>query len=132
VQAPKWLKRMVESVGGTVESVDGPLLDETFSATLNFPLPADHWLTQHPNAKSPAPFCMGIRDRASIVVKRAGRPQGSTLTRDEFAEALRSAARYAIKSTIGDKDQDFSPDAMVEQFVIGVLGYPTETGQPVA
>jgi hypothetical protein len=73
---------------------------------------------------------MGLSDSASVVVKRHGRPHGAKVSRQEFADSLREAARYAIRKSL--QAEKFSLDATVEHFVIGVLGHPTDTGHPPA
>jgi hypothetical protein len=49
--------------------------------------------------------------------------------RQQFSEMIRAAARYAIQaSTMRGRDTDFDPDAMVLNFVVGMLGYHTPDG----
>jgi hypothetical protein len=49
--------------------------------------------------------------------------------RSILAAKLRIAAEYAVRAaTNNGKDNDFDPDAMVRNFVIGALGYFTEDG----
>jgi hypothetical protein len=85
--------------------------------TASFPLPKDHWLFQAGadgfTAPPPMPFRMGNDDPR--------RPQ--------FNDMVRAAARYAIQaSTRRGQDTDFDPDAMVQNFVVGMLGYHTPDG----
>lgn len=50
-------------------------------------------------------------------------------TREEFEERIRAAARYACRaSTMNGKEIDFDPNAMVQNFVTGMLGYWTPNG----
>ena len=54
---------------------------------------------------------------------------GAGEARGSVAEGVRAAARYAIKaSTANGREADFDPDAMVQNFVVGLLGYWTEDG----
>ena len=39
---------------------------------------------------------------------------------------IREAARYAVKgATMNGEAMDFDPDAMVQNFIVGMLGYHT-------
>ena len=49
--------------------------------------------------------------------------------RKDFNKAIAAAAQYAIRaSTMWGKDMDFDPDAMVQNFVVSMLGYHTPDG----
>lgn len=92
------------------------LPDGSAFAVMSFPLPADHWLYQKDaegfTPPPPMPLRMGVGN-----------------ARDDMAEKVRAAARYAVKaSTMNGQDDDFDPDAMVQNFVVGLLGYWTEDG----
>lgn len=103
----------VEEAGGTVKEVSGPLPDGSGFATASFPLPTDHWLYEDKFNEPPMPWRTGNGEM-----------------RDEMAEKVRAAARYAIRaSTMNGKDNDFDPDAMVQNFVVGMLGYWTDDGR---
>ena len=42
----------------------------------------------------------------------------------ELVKAVKEGARYAIRaSTMNGKTEDFDPDAMVQNIVVGLLGY---------
>lgn len=102
------LKRMC----GTVTEVGGPLPDGSGYATATFPLPKNHWLTADGYNVPPMPLRCG-----------AG------MVRSELVEQVRAAARYAVRaSTMNGKEDDFDPDAMVGNFVVGLLGYFTSDG----
>lgn len=46
--------------------------------------------------------------------------------RNNWEARIRSAARYAVRaSTMNGAEDDFDPDAMVGNMVIGMLGYNT-------
>jgi hypothetical protein len=71
-------------------------------ATASFPLPENHWVYEE--AGEPPAYFQWIAD---TFVK--GR--------------IREAAKYAIRaSTLSGKENDFDPDAMVQNFVIGLCG----------
>jgi len=109
---PPEIERLVSESGGKIDSM-GVLPDGSGFATASFPLPKDHWLTQPGHNDPPAPFKMGTID----------------LRRREWAEHIRAAARYAIRaSTMNGAIEDFDPDAMVQNMVIGMLGYWTPDG----
>src|SRR5688572_12551480 len=79
----------------------------------SFPLPTDHWLYADGYNTPPMPLRLGTDD-----------PR-----RQAFNEAVRAAARYAIRaSTMNGKEADFDPDAMVQNMVVGLLGYHTADG----
>ena len=106
------LGEVAESIGGTIEEV-GILPDNSGFAVISSPLPADHWLTQEGYNDPPMPFQMGTEHQ----------------DRQEWAEKIRLAAKYAIRATSANgKIDDTDPDAMVNNFVIGMLGYYTPDG----
>lgn len=50
--------------------------------------------------------------------------------RNELADQICAAARHAIRaSTMNGTEKDFDPDAMVQNIVVGLLGYWTEDGR---
>lgn len=74
---------------------------------------ADHWLMADGFNVPPMPMRMGTDDPG----------------RDIKADQIRAAAKYAIRaSTMNGKEIDFDPDAMVQNFVVALLGYWTPTG----
>lgn len=103
--------RMIREAGGAVESV-GILPDGSGFATGTFPLPADHWLTAPGENVPPMPWKTGVGP-----------------FRTEKAQQIRDAARYAIRaSTDNGSENDFDPDAMVQNLIVGLLGYWTVDG----
>lgn len=81
--------------------------------TAKFPLPENHWLHEEGHTDPPCPLLMGTSNPA----------------RKELCIGIRAAARYAIRaSTMNGQDNDFDPDAMVQNFVIGMVGYFTPDG----
>ena len=109
---PKLIQGLADGVGGTIDSVVA-LPDGSGFATMTLPLPKDHWSTAEGFAVPPMPMRMGTDD------------PGRTIKADQ----IRAAARYAIRaSTMNGKDPAFDPDAMVQNFVVGMLGYWTKDG----
>ena len=46
----------------------------------------------------------------------------SAMTRDEFADRIRDAGRYAVKcATMDGREMDFDPDALIQNLVVGML-----------
>lgn len=81
--------------------------------TFSMELPKDHWLYKSGSNVPPMPLRLGTTD-----------PR-----RQAFGEAVRAAAKYAIRaSTRNGKDPDFDPDAMVQNMEVGLLGYHSENG----
>lgn len=105
------LKRIAEAANGKIDEI-GLLPDGSGFATMSMPLPKDHWLTKEGWNEPPAPMKIGLGDR-----------------RTELVNQVRLAAKYAVRaSTMNGKLDDFDPDAMVNNFVVGLLGYYTPDG----
>jgi hypothetical protein len=108
------LQDLADAIGGTIESA-AMLPDGSGCATLSMPLPKDHWLTADQDGFNvpPMPFLMG-----------EGHPD-----RRDFEQALRAAGRYAVRcATMNGKEEDFDPDALIQNLVVGMLGYHTPNG----
>ena len=89
---------------------------------MSLPLPKDHWLTKPGCNEPPAPFRLGTAEDGSNILPRIK-------TREEFAQKIREATRYAVRaSTMNGKVDDFDPDAVVQNMVVGMLGYWTPDG----
>ena len=88
------------------------LPDGSAFGVMSWPLPKDHWLYEK-TGEPPTPFLRGTDD-----------PE-----RQEWREKIRAAGKYAIKAaTMSGKDADFDPDALLQNLVIGMLGYHTSDG----
>lgn len=88
------------------------LPDGSAFAVMSLPLPADHWLTQPGDDVPPMPWRMG-----------------TSAQRDQLVADITRAARYAVRaSTQNGAEDDFDPDAMVRNMVVGLLGYFTSDG----
>jgi hypothetical protein len=110
-EPPKIVKELAKMVGGTIED-SGRLPDGSGFATMSMPLPKDHWLTKPGLEPPPMPFRM-----------REGP------TRQEWVEKISAAGKYAVRaSTMNGTDNDFDPDAMLQNLVVGMIGYHTEDG----
>lgn len=121
-EIPKVLTELAQGLDGKIDEV-GRLPDGSGFATISWPLRPDHWIYGKDDKKVPGydftynappmPFRMGFND-----------PR-----RNEWAEKIRAAGRYAVRSaTMDGKESDFDPDALVQNLVVGMLGYWTEDG----
>jgi hypothetical protein len=107
------LHRLAAGVGGKIEEV-AKFPDGTGAAIMTMPLPADHWLTAYGDNEPP-------------MLLRSGTDSPTRLL---LVEAARQAAKYAVRaSTDNGRIIDFDPDAMVQNFVIGLVGYFTPDGK---
>lgn len=110
--------------------------------TMSFPLRKDHWIyDKGPNNFNapPMPFRMGAKsafflaldheDIGSLIKSGEQHLPALRLTREQFADAIRVAGRYAVRSaTMNGSEMDFDPDALVQNLVVGFLGYRTADG----
>lgn len=107
----KDIKKLVNDLGGEVTEI-GILPDGSGFATASMPLLDDHWIygsAQHP----PMPMRMGTKHPDHKKV----------------AGWIREAAKYAVKaSTMSGKEDDFDPDALCQNMIVGLIGYWTEDG----
>lgn len=111
---PKNVTDLIEGAGGRIESMT-LLPDGHGVATASFPLPKEHWLYADDGSfdAPPMPMRMGTND-----------PR-----RQQFNEWVRQAAMYAVRAaTMKGKESDFDPDALVQNMVVGLLGYHTPDG----
>ena len=89
------------------------LPDGSGFAIASFPLPKDHWLYEDKENDSPMPLRCGVDDKM----------------RPHIVAAIKGSARYAIRaSTMNGKEKDFDPDAMVQNMIVGLVGYFTPDG----
>lgn len=106
------LDEIASAAGGKITEF-GLLSDNSGFAVMSTPLPKDHWLTAEGFNEPPAPFRMGKE----------------TAARRMMHEALVAAGRYAVRcATMNGTDNDFDPDALIQNLVVGFLGYHTADG----
>ena len=107
------VEQLAADSGGNIEAGSVMRLpDGSGCATIVYPLPKNHWLTADGYDEPPMPMRIGTGGE-----------------RDRLADKIRSAAKYAIRvSTMNGKEIDFDPDAMVQNFIVGLLGYWTNDG----
>jgi hypothetical protein len=113
---PRYTAKVELGPGCEPLSPNGPgvrLPDGSGAFVASYPLPKTHWIYADHENVPPAFMRMGIGQE-----------------RTELALQIASAARYAIRaSTMNGKEMDFDPDAMVQNMVVGLLGYWTEDGR---
>lgn len=81
--------------------------------TAKRPLPEDHWIYQE-CGDPPKPWNIAIGH-----------------WRKSLSEQIREAGRYAVRAaTQSGTDMDFDPDALIQNLVVGFLGYHT-SGDPM-
>ena len=89
------------------------LPDGSGAFVMSWPLPKDHWLYADHDNEPPMPMRVGVGPE-----------------RDALAAQVRAAARYAVRgATMNGKAMDFDPDALVQNMVVGLLGYWTPDGR---
>ena len=104
------------------------LPDGSGFATASFPLPKDHWIYGAGDYEPP-PMVFRCGAKEEIIVKPPHVDGLWVLKRDEMADKIRTAAKYAIRaSTMKGREMDFDPDAMVKNLIVGLLGYRTDNG----
>lgn len=87
------------------------LPDGSGFACSNLPLPKRHWIYDTVG-NPPMPYRTGVgKERA------------------QYEAFLTAAAKYAIKAaTLSGKEMDFDPDALIQNLIVGYLGYQTVDG----
>lgn len=142
------LDQIGQACGGTV--VEHHIINEADEVvhafgTMSMPLPKDHWIYRKdetaagPSNVPPMPFRMPARsvlyfsldaeDIGSLIKSGQQRLPSIKLNRRRFEKAIRAAGKYAVRcATMNGSEMDFDPDALLQNLVVGMLGYWTETG----
>lgn len=115
-------------------------------AIMSMPLRKDHWIYQRdviPGGYTynvpPMPFRMGSADVVyfgldegdvgSLIKTGQQRVPALKLDKRQFEKAIRAAGKYAVRcATMNGAEMDFDPDALLQNLVVGMLGYWTDTG----
>jgi hypothetical protein len=101
-------------VGGRGEGRAVRLPDGSGVAFDSFPLPSDHWLTAGHSNIPPMPFRVG---RETLRLRMA------------MIERVSAAGRYAVRCATQDgTTEGFDPDALIQNLIVGMLGYNTPEG----
>lgn len=118
----EFVEKIAEMLGGKVVDMTVTPNGDGF-ALVSMPLPSNHWIFGDPSAENrngdfvfeppPMPLRMGTNNPL----------------RNKMIKAIVAAGRYAVRaSTMHGKEMDFDPDALVQNIVVGMLGYHTEDG----
>lgn len=108
------VRKLASDLGGKIEEMRR-LPDGSGFAVMSMPLPKDHWLVINPENSNVPPMPM-----------RMGKNHPR---RKDMAGKLRDAGRYAVRcATENGKIMDFDPDALIQNLIVGMLGYWTEDG----
>jgi hypothetical protein len=106
------VEKLITDAGGTIES-GGLLPDGSGFMTASFPLPTDHWLTKPGFDVPPMPFRVGTEN-----------PRHR-----EIVQKIHEAGKYALRgATMKGADMDLDPDALLQNLVVGLIGYHTPDG----
>lgn len=106
------VQQLADAIGGTIEHVER-LPDGSGACVMSMPLPANHWLTQPGYNVPPMKFRLGTLNPC----------------RKQWVEDITAAGRYAVRcATMNGAENDFDPDALVQNLVVGMLGYFTPDG----
>lgn len=131
--SPQEVKTLIEQSGGQVNELS-LLPDGSGFATASFPLPTNHWIYGDRTCER---FVGKHGDKdvyhepPPMVFRMGNTPElhHITTTRAEFAKKIKAAGRYAVRaSTMKGRDTDFDPDALIQNLVVGMLGYWSENG----
>jgi hypothetical protein len=108
------VKAIADAVDGKIDSA-GILPDGSGFATMSMPLPKDHWSLLDDGEFEPPPMSF---------------PMGTdNPDRRLWVERIRAAAKYAYRaSTLNGKEPDLDPDALIQNLIVGMLGYWTPDG----
>jgi hypothetical protein len=121
---PRTIQELADDLGAKVHEVQR-LPDGSGFAVMSLPLPKDHWLTRPGANVPPMPFQLGTHEFITITT----RSSSGLFTREELAEKIREAGHYAVRAaTLNGTEMDFDPDALIQNLVVGLLGYWTPTG----
>lgn len=128
----EFVRRLATDLGGTVKE-SGRLPDGSGFAVMSMPLPADHWCYGDPACErdgfEPPPMPLRLGVRGYMFINGLELPDDGCVTREQFAEWIRAAGRYAYrKATMKGTGMDIDPDALLQNLVVGMLGYWTDTG----
>jgi hypothetical protein len=120
------LDNLAKDLNGRIDEI-GILPDDSGFAMMSFPLSKDHWLYEDRYNIPPMPLRLGTEGEMTFSLNDD--KDQHCWTKKEFANKIREAAKYAIRvSTMNGKDEDFDPDAMVQNFIVGLSGYWTSDG----
>lgn len=107
------VKKLAADVGGKIEEMQR-LPDGSGFAVMSMPLPKNHWLYVDTGFEPPP------------MTHRLGTAHPD---RKVWEAKIRAAAQFAVRAaTMKGKEMDFDPDAIVQNMIVGMLGYYTPDG----
>lgn len=122
------VRKLAADVGGTITEM-GVLPDGSGFAMMSMPLPKDHWSLVDERNVPPMPLRVGEHGTVTIVREDASGRHEQQFTRRELAEVLREGGKYAYRgATMNGKEPDLDPDALLQNLIVGLLGYWTADG----
>ena len=133
------LNEIAKTSGGKITEV-GILSDNSGFAIMSMPLRKDHWIYDcgEENFNTPPMvFRMGSKEKAMLIIGQSDdsndagldSSHGITMNKEAFRQKIREAGKYAVRcATMNGKEMDFDPDALLQNLVVGFLGYFTEDG----
>ena len=137
------LSEIAKATDGKITKI-GVLPDNSGFAIMSIPLRKDHWIYGADRHESygdfnvpPMVFRMGAKDKAMLIIGQSTEPNDAgldsthsiTMTKEGFREKIQEAGKYAVRcATMNGKEMDFDPDALLQNLVVGFLGYLTENG----
>lgn len=108
------MKQLADDLGGKVEIV-GRAPDGSGFAVMSYPLPKDHWSCVDPDGFNVPPMPLRLGTNAS--------------NHQEMCNAIRAAGKYAYRcATMNGKEPDLDPDALIQNLIVGLIGYHTPDG----
>jgi hypothetical protein len=141
------IQQIAAACGGTITERVNDLGDGSGFAVMSIPLRKDHWIYQKDPVPGrsftsnipPMPFRMGTADVVyfaldegdvgALIKTGQQRLPSIKLTKREFEKAIRAAGKYAVRTaTMNGTEMDFDPDALLQNLVVGFLGYWTDNG----
>lgn len=124
----KLVEQLAKNVGGTITEI-GRLPDGSGFAMMSMPLPKGHWSTVDAFNVPPMPLRIGTNGTITVIREDDSRRHKQVFTRQEFAELLREGGKHAYRgATMNGKEPDMDPDALLQNLVVGMLGYWTSDG----
>ncbi len=134
IPAPDVVQQIATAAGGTITEC-AVLPDGSGFALMSMPLRKDHWIYQKGadgvSQPPPMPFRMGVDEYVTVAIfPNKGFPDRSArMTRKEFAQRICEAGKHAVRgATMHGAEMDFDPDALLQNLIVGMLGYWTADG----
>jgi hypothetical protein len=139
------VNEIAKACDGKITEV-GILPDNSGFAIMSMPLREDHWIygdrsmerkvcdtSEGELFSEPPPMVMRMGAEAEMFFGVRGKGMVEDmpfiLTRRQMADLIRKAGKYAVRAaTMKGKEMDFDPDALLQNLVVGFLGYWTEDG----